>query len=323
MFATRGPDNLHWRIATGRELERIADELGDPSAQAVTHGALLDDTLEAGDIDASNRERAAFEQLAEQLGERYRRWLVMLARSRAALIEGRADESEALAKAAWELGLGGDDESASHALGAQMLVVRREQGRLEELVAGAERFVAQYPEVPAWRCGLAYVYAELGRTQDAMRELDMLGADGFAALPRDAWWLLGMTLLGEVAACVEHPVHAQVIYEQLEPYASHCVVITTVCAGSVARPLGLLATALGRYDDAERWFSVALASNERIRSRLWVGHTQRDYASLLLRRDGPGDREQARALLAEALDTASELGLRAIARKAEPLVCGA
>ncbi len=119
LFATRAPDNLRWRIETGRELERLADELGDAGLQAVTHGALLDDTLEAGDIDASNREMEAFEELAEQLGERYRRWLVMLAKSRTALIEGRLDDSETLALQGSTLGLGGEDESAFHALGTQ------------------------------------------------------------------------------------------------------------------------------------------------------------------------------------------------------------
>lgn len=323
LFATRSPDNLRWRIETGRELERLANELGDAGLQAVTHGALLDDTLEAGDIDASNREGEAFEALAETLGERYRRWLVMLAKSRSALMEGRIDESEALALQASTLGLGGDDESAYHALGAQLLVIRREQARLEELLPGAEAFAAQYPEVPAWRCGLAHVYTELGRKEDAGRELDTLGADRFGALPRNAFWLLGMTLLGEVATFVEHPVHVPVIYEQIAPYAEHCVVITTVCNGSAARVPGLLATQLGRFEDAERHFEDALARNARIRSPLWVGHTQRDYAAMLLRRDAPGDRERARTMLAEVLATANELGLRALARRAEPLVRGA
>jgi tetratricopeptide (TPR) repeat protein len=114
-----------------------------------------------------------------------------------------------------------------------------------------------------------------------------------------------------------------VLYELLAPYADHCVVIPTVCCGSAARPLGLLATACGRFDDAERHFDQALETNARIRSPLWVAHTQRDYAWMLVRRDGPGDHDRARVLLDEALSTARELGLHAVARKAEPLVPGA
>ena len=269
-----------------------------------------------------NREREAFQRRAEQLGERYRRWLVMVAESRAALMAGRIDDAEALALQASTLGLGGDDESAFQALGVQLLVVRREQSRLDELLPGAEAFAAQYPEVPAWRCGRRTCMPSSVRKEDASRELDTLGANRFAAIARDAWWLVGMSMLSEVAAFTGHPVHVRVLYELLEPYASHCIVITTMCSGSAARPLGLLATVLGRYDDAERWFEEALARNARIRSPLWVGHTQRDYAAMLLRRDGPGDGDRARALLRDALDT-SELGLRAVTRRAEPLVGGA
>ena len=201
--------------------------------------------------------------------------------------------------------------------------MRREQARLDELLPGAEAFAAQYPEVPAWRCGLAYVYAELGRKEDASRELDALGADRFAALTRDAFWLAGTTMLGEVAAFVEHPVHVPVLYEQLAPYAEHCVVMTAACNGSAARVLGLLATALERFDDAERHFEEALARNARIRSPLWVGHTQRDYASMLLRRDGPGDGERARALLdagARHRERARPARRRAQGRAARPRV---
>ena len=323
LFATRNPDNLRWRVETGRELERLANELGDASLQAVTHGALLDDMLEAGDIDASHRERAAFEQLAEQLGERYRRWLVMLAKSRAALIEGRLDDSEALALQASTLGLGGTDESAFQALGVQLLMVRREQARLDELLPGAEAFAAQYPEVPAWRCGLAHVYSELGRRDEAARELATLGAGGFGTLTRDAFWLVGISMLSEVAAFVGDPVPAQVLYDLLAPYAGHCVVITTACLGSAARPLGLLATTLRHFAAAEEHFEAALLANGGIRSPLWVGHTRRDYAWMLLHRNGSGDRERARALLDQALATASELGLPAVARKAEPLLADA
>ena len=59
--------------------------------------------------------------------------------------------------------------------------------------------------------------------------------------------------------------------------------------------------------------------NTRIRSPLWVAHTQYDYAYTLLRRDAPGDHEHARALLDAALGTADKLGLKALADRAPRL----
>jgi hypothetical protein len=85
--------------------------------------------------------------------------------------------------------------------------------------------------------------------------------------------------------------------------------------GSVARFLGLLATVLSRYDDAERHFEDALQMNARIRARVWVAHTQHDYARMLVARDGPGDRERAAALAAQALATAREVGMKPLEAK--------
>jgi hypothetical protein len=60
--------------------------------------------------------------------------------------------------------------------------------------------------------------------------------------------------------------------------------------------------------------------NARIGARPLVAHTQHDYARMLLQRDQPGDREQARALIAEALATYRELGMESWARAAAALV---
>jgi hypothetical protein len=55
--------------------------------------------------------------------------------------------------------------------------------------------------------------------------------------------------------------------------------------------------------------------NARIRARIWVAHTQHDYASMLVARDRPGDREKAAALAAQALATAREVGMKPLEAK--------
>ena len=106
----------------------------------------------------------------------------------------------------------------------------------------------------------------------------------------------------------------------LLPYADRCAVTTTLlCQGSLSRPLGLLATTLSRYDDAARHFDEALAMNARIRSPLWIAHTQHQYASMLLRRNRPVDKDRALQLLEQTIATADNLGLTDLANKARPL----
>jgi hypothetical protein len=77
--------------------------------------------------------------------------------------------------------------------------------------------------------------------------------------------------------------------------------------GSVSRYLGLLATELGRWDMAERHFTVALEMETHIGARATVAWTQFYYARLLhLRGDAP---ERAEPLTQRALENAAELGL--------------
>jgi tetratricopeptide (TPR) repeat protein len=249
------------------------------------------------------------------LGERYRRWLAALARARGMLLVGRLEECEALVQHALTLGLEGKDESAVQAYGAQLVFLRREQNRLAELTAMVEFQVEQYPEVPAWRCGLAYLYAEIGHRDAARLQLETLARAGFADLPRDSFWLLDMALLSEVVSALGGHPSAERLYDLLAPFADRNVVTTKHCQGSVARPLGMLATTLDRLENAQEHFDRALRMNAQIRSPLWVAHTQHAYARMLVKRDRKGDREQAGELLAAAGATAQRLGLPALAER--------
>jgi tetratricopeptide (TPR) repeat protein len=99
-----------------------------------------------------------------------------------------------------------------------------------------------------------------------------------------------------------------------------CVVPGGVlCQGSASRPLGLLATTMSRYEDAARHFEHALTMNTQIKAPLWTAHTQHNYARMLLLRNGPGDHNRAWDLLRDALATADQLGLKALADKARRL----
>jgi hypothetical protein len=104
---------------------------------------------------------------------------------------------------------------------------------------------------------------------------------------------------------------AEELYARLAPHAGQWVAIGVggATAGSVQRVLGVLATLLGRLDAAERHLRAALAAHERAGARPWVARTQYDYARLLLRRAGSGDRERADRLLDAAAATADALGM--------------
>jgi DNA-binding SARP family transcriptional activator/tetratricopeptide (TPR) repeat protein len=320
LWVTRGPDALDESLAMATELARVADEVGDSRLRARAHGRLLDHLLELGDIEGVQRELVSLQRLAETRQDRYIRWVLTVLEANHAHLEGRLEHFETLARQGVEYRFEGHDDAAAQTFRTQMVLLRREQGRLDEVVGTVEEVAAQYPQLPGWRCGVANIYVQLGRSEQARGELEALARAGFEDLPRDAVWFLSMWLLAEVAVFLRDGPRALLLYDLLLPYADRCMTTSALlCYGSAARPLGMLATMLSRFEDAARHFEQALAMNAQIRSPLWVAHTRYDYAHMLLARGQPGDNGKALELLDQALATARELGLQALADKARPL----
>jgi len=117
-------------------------------------------------------EIAAHARLAAKLREPLYLWFSALWKAMRALLEGRFDEAERLAEQALGVGQRMKTENASRAYWGQVTVVRREQGRLDELEPWIRGAVEQNPGLAAWRCGLASVYSELGREVEARREFE-------------------------------------------------------------------------------------------------------------------------------------------------------
>jgi hypothetical protein len=119
-------------------------------------------------------------------------------------------------------------------------------------------------------------------------------------------------MLSQVCVFLGDVRRAAILYTLLHPYAGRNVVSgrsLKACYGPVSHYLGLLATLLARWDEAEPHFNDALALSAKMGARPWAAHTQHDYARMLLARRHPGDQEKAQALLALALATAQELGM--------------
>jgi tetratricopeptide (TPR) repeat protein len=128
-----------------------------------------------------------------------------------------------------------------------------------------------------------------------------------------------MAMMAEVCHALGDMDRARTLYELLLPHSSKNVVSPPLvaCYGVVARHLGLLASTLERWSDAERHFEAALELNSRQGGRPWVARTQHAYAEMLAAR-GNGS-EHAAKLDREALATARELGMQGLAERAAAL----
>jgi hypothetical protein len=112
-----------------------------------------------------------------------------------------------------------------------------------------------------------------------------------------------------------------VLYELLLPYAGRNIVDGEgwSCGGSAARQLGMLASTMGHWAESEARFETALAFNAQMGARPLLARTQYQCAQMLLARDEPHDRSRALELLADALDTAQELGMKIVLERASAL----
>ena len=152
--------------------------------------------------------------------------------------------------------------------------------------------------------------AALGYEAESREALEALAADGFASLPFDEEWLVGVGRIAEAAAILGEARGMTVLYERLLPYGGRLAVsYPEISTGSVARHLGLLAATMERFDEAEGHFEHALEVNARIGARPWLAYTQQDYARMLVARNGSGDAERAETLVRQARTGFDELGM--------------
>jgi DNA-binding CsgD family transcriptional regulator len=308
------PGNVGERIEAATEAVKLAEAEGADDLAYWSHHWRAIDVLELGDIESLDVELRAHQRLAEELRAPYYIWNSLRLRATRTIMAGELDEGERLAEQALEIGRRVDPVDAHAMFTTQIWNIRLWQGRLEELLPDWERYCEYYRAIPAWRARLAWLYAEIGRPAEAMREIDRLTEHGFAALPTEMHWLAAVTFLAEACVRLGDTNHAAVLYEVMRPYSGFNVrsggyPVSLACFGSASRPLGMLATTLGRWDAAERHFENAIALNTRMGAWPWVAHTQHAYSAMLLDRHAPGDLPQARMLLEQAISLYDRLGM--------------
>jgi DNA-binding SARP family transcriptional activator len=307
-------------MAVCEKLISLGEELGDKELVFAGHDHRVHTVWMLGDRAAVEVELEALSALADELRQPARRWHVGTGHTMLALMEGNFERAEELISQTLALGQKAQSWNALVTQRIALFVLRREQGRLAELEDTIRRSVHEYPALLRFQCALAHLHGELGHERDCRAALDDLLSRDLAREHLDAEWLFSVTLLADPCAFLGDQPAAAKLYLLLLPY-EHLYAQAPVEAvfGSPARGLGVLATTLRRFDDAERHFEVAIETERRMGARPWLAHAQHDLAAMLHARNGMGDRERARALREEALSAYRELGMETWAARAESL----
>ncbi|MCH7697400.1 MAG: protein kinase [Chloroflexi bacterium] len=303
-------DRLDQRLEVCHELIDAGQEFGSIWHEAEGNLRLYTSSLEAGDVPGADEAARLFRNIVEK-GKinRYAGWVAAYPAMKA-IFEGRLEEADVLVPQTLAAFQSCGEPDALLRAGFQLMTLRTFQGRLAELEPAIRGVVTQYGETVASRVIMAFYWTQAGNLEEAREEWE-LAKEHIADLSRDPSWFETQLMLAEVCAFVEDAERANTLYELIGDYADRNGVLSlgAVCTGSVAHQAALLAVTAGRLDEAEMHFETALVANERMGTRPFLARTQFAYARMLLKRDGEGDDEKARELIADSLETAEEIGM--------------
>ena len=254
------------------------------------------DLMELGDVDAADADVAELAGLAEDFHVPYYLWATTLYAGMRALMQGRFADVEELASEGYKHGERAQRSVAVQFAGAELAVLQRELGHLDEFRALIGLAADAHSDVvPVWKAVSILANVEAGDRTRARRDSDELAANGFAAVPDDFFRSTALGLLAESCVRLGDIDRAAVLYELLLPHREQLVLLTNsvVFLGSVSYHLGVLALLRGDHDAAAQHLRDA---RERPRPDR-CGAVPRADTALLPRgswphRRQPGDREQ-------------------------------
>ncbi|MBA4182099.1 MAG: hypothetical protein C0506_16050, partial [Anaerolinea sp.] len=315
------PTRMEERREAVEEVIQLARELGDKELEVTSQCDHLQTSLLLGNISAVDAGIEAHVRLGDELQQRMQLAHGLILSGMRALLAGNVSHADELNSELQRFAQRHPVPWAAPAVDLQTLILRWEQGRLAELQQGYG--VAQEREGSLLNIACrAFICSELGNRPEALALIEQLDANRLATIPDYVNRTLALSLLSQACAAAEATEHAEALYRLALRSSSYVVKddSAAVCLGSVSRYLGMLATTLGHFDDAERHFDESDSMNSRLHAGPLLAHTKVDRARMHLARHGRGDRRRARVLLEEASERFEGFGMSYHASRARDLL---
>jgi hypothetical protein len=209
-----------------------------------------------------------------------------------------------------ELGMLAQSPSALHYSTLELITLRWEQGRIEELETPL-RDLKERTGAPIWRAAVALLSSETEHSAQARAELEALTADNFSPVPFDGDWLAAIAFTAMTCLKLDDSRRAAELFDLLQPYRGRYVVVGAgaSCLGPVSYFLGALATVKEDANGAVALLEEAADHSRAAGSEPWLARSNCRLGMVLARRGGPGDRERSEQLVAESRATAQRLGM--------------
>jgi tetratricopeptide (TPR) repeat protein len=270
------------------------------------------------DIAGYRADIEALREFVERTGSAHYASTLSVMRAALAMFEGRFDDADEFLDEMLGRGL----NSPAYVLNyfTQIVLLRREQGRLDELIELASAIDDDTFPLPA-RSGLeAFIYSQRGDIEAARAPFGRMTADGYR-LFRDRMMVgAGLALFSDVTALMGDVGRARELYAIARPFAGLIPNLGgEILSGSADRSLGMLAAVFGDFDAAERHFEDALGIEVPTGFPTIIARTKYWYARMLATRGSTDDLARAQQLLADAHASATAIGSVGLIRPIEAL----
>ncbi|MEA2298676.1 MAG: hypothetical protein QOF77_1612 [Solirubrobacteraceae bacterium] len=303
------PESLEDRLALAVEAIELRDRAGSQESLA---RAQMHRFLALFELGRAAEAAVALDEYAESLAGLHQPWFewsLLVVQAMLRVLDGRLAEAEVLRAQARALEEA-SDPSAIESQALQSFLIAHATDRFEEADEDALRECAtRYPGRPIWSAALTRLLVGLGRSAEARIEFEACARVDFSLIPPTHDWLATLVLLAESAHALGDVADAALLRRLLEPYAARCATMETGWAawGSVSRPLGLLALAMGAEEEAATLLEQALLDDRDRGAVVWFIRGALAYRDLLGGR--LEHRPQGRTLVEEAVDLARQRGL--------------
>jgi DNA-binding SARP family transcriptional activator len=309
------PELLAHRLDLLNELRRLSERTGNDPLLMNAHLWLGMEQLARGALSDARASMTEFDRLGAVVGHPWAEWRTTATLANWSIMHGDFDAAEQLMARELEIGRRTGIPQARPYHSFHLFQLRRDQGRLDEILDASIRF---YSKVPGMGIFELMTYVEAGMDEQARAVFARHAADDFGAIARTfpGWWI-GICFLSYMCDALRLTDHAQALYDLFAPYEGRHVVGSGLASywGPADLALGGLAATLGRTDDAERHLVRAFHMCDDVDSPTWRVRTQLRLGELLLE----DDRDRARRLLDEAAGTAESIGMRGLAARISEL----
>ncbi|HEX5346328.1 MAG TPA: AAA family ATPase [Pseudonocardiaceae bacterium] len=326
-YAIWGPGGAEERLGAAREIVGLAEQAGDPELAVAGHAWGITAATALGDIAALDAEIAAYAGLADQLRQPRYQWYIRTRRSMRAALAGDFDAAMRWADEGWRIATRAGEPDADNVRNQRFVVwmERLEPDAVPELDAQLAAVAAGLPPdadvVAGLQAYVALMHLLAGDESTARSLLDQLTPERLRRKHRDFEWTNTMISMAWVSVRLGEVDRIETLAELLAPYARYGATDAgaVMFLGSTAYTLGMLATSLGCFDEAERYLGDALAFHQRMGATPWVARTRFEQARLAIRRGRSAD---ADGPLADATSVAQRLGMRALRQDLAALTDG-